>query len=148
MQKSQLKIFYMTHTLDFEVSLCSCWLWPMVCPATRLALAGSSSLELQQFHEFSKGDDFHTQSLHLPNHYLRPKLLLATAASPGWHSIRTFMSEFFELQSCNNVSINLDANSWTHTQNNTAFLQIAQRLEQTSGHNECYSAPSPCLVPA
>ena len=31
---------------------------------------------------------------------------------------------------------------------NKAFVQMAKWLEQTSGHNECCSVPSPFLVPA
>ena len=29
-----------------------------------------------------------------------------------------------------------------------ALVQMAERLEQASGHNECCSAPSPCWFPA
>ena len=35
-------------------------------------------------------------------------------------------------------------NSWTHK----FFVQMAKRLERTSGHNEYFSAPSPCSVAA
>ena len=31
--------------------------------------------------------------------------------------------------------------------NHKAFIQMANRFEQTSSHNECGSAPSPHLVP-
>ena len=29
-----------------------------------------------------------------------------------------------------------------------AFVQMAEQIEQTSGHNKCCTAPSPCSVPA
>ena len=65
--------------LRFLYILCSSGPW--CAPATRLALAGSSFLELQQFHEFSKGDDFHTQSLHFnQTTTFALNSLLATAA--------------------------------------------------------------------
>ena len=32
--------------------------------------------------------------------------------------------------------------------NHKAFVQMAKRLEHMLGHNECFSATSPCSVPA
>ena len=43
--------------------------------------------------------------------------------------------------------VNLGENSWTHTKLIKPLVQMAKRLERTSGHNECCSAPSPRLVP-